>query len=47
VYLAADDDASGMYPAAGEASGYAVGVNFTGSDDLLKLWKINKENLWF
>ncbi len=41
VFLAADADATQMYPG-GEASGYALGVNFTGSDDLLRLWKINK-----
>jgi hypothetical protein len=42
VYLIADADATRMFPG-GKASGYAVGVNYTGSDDLLKLWKINRE----
>jgi hypothetical protein len=41
VFLAADADATQMFPG-GEVSGYALGVNFTGSDDLLKLWKINE-----
>jgi hypothetical protein len=41
VFLAADADARQMFPGC-EVSGYTLGVNFTGSDDLLKLWKINK-----
>jgi Lamin Tail Domain len=40
VFLIADADALQMYPG-GIVSGYALGVNFTGSDDLLKLWKVN------
>lgn len=41
VYLASDANAAGMFPG-GNASGYAIGVNYSGSDDLLKLWKINR-----
>src|SRR4030043_732398 len=39
VYLTANADATRMF-AGGYASGYAIGVNYNGSDDLLKLWKI-------
>src|SRR4030042_3536220 len=39
AYLTADADATQMF-AGGYASGYAIGVNYNGSDDLLKLWKI-------
>ena len=39
VFLFADNDASEMYPA-GNVNGYLVGVNYTGSDDTLRLWKI-------
>jgi hypothetical protein len=41
VFLIADADATQMFPG-GDISGYVLGVNFTGSDDLLKLWIINK-----
>jgi hypothetical protein len=41
VYLTADEDATRMFPG-GNASGYAIGVNYEGSDDLLKLWKIKQ-----
>jgi hypothetical protein len=41
VYLSADNDATRMFPG-GNASGYAIGVNYVGSDDLLRLWKINR-----
>jgi hypothetical protein len=41
VFLIADADAVQMFPG-GDVSGYVLGVNFAGSDDLLKLWKINK-----
>ena len=40
-FLASDEDACEMYPA-GKASGYAMGVNYHGSDDLLKLWRISR-----
>jgi hypothetical protein len=40
VFLAADTDAKQMLPG-GNTSGFAVGVNYQGSDDLLKLWKID------
>ena len=38
VFLYADGNASGMVPK-GSSLGYVLGVNFTGSDDLVKLWK--------
>lgn len=41
VYLFADKNADEMYPS-GTANGYILGVNFTGSDDLVKLWKISE-----
>lgn len=39
-WLVSDQGVGGMFPA-GSASGYIVGVNFTGSDDMLKLWYQN------
>ena len=39
VFLAADQSAPDMYPGS-QISGIAVGVNLTGSDDILKLWTI-------
>ncbi len=41
VYLFADINAVEMYPS-GRANGYVLGVNFTGSDDLIKLWKVSE-----
>jgi len=41
VFLISDGDATEMHPG-GNISGYAIGVNYHGSDDLLKLWKIRK-----
>jgi hypothetical protein len=41
VFLIADADANNMFPGV-KISGYAIGVNYTGSDDLLKLWKITQ-----
>ena len=41
IFLVSDEDAGNMTPE-GTANGYVLGVNFTGSDDCLKLWK--KEN---
>jgi len=40
VMLMSDQDANHMYPG-GSCSGYAIGVNLTDSDDLLKLWRID------
>jgi len=40
VFLFSDKDYSQMQPA-GTANGYLIGVNYTGSDDLLKLWKVS------
>ncbi|NVO08787.1 MAG: hypothetical protein HXX16_02380 [Bacteroidales bacterium] len=40
IMLMSDQDASQMQPS-GVYSGYAVGVNLTGSDDLLKLWRVD------
>jgi len=38
-FLFSDADASEMYPS-GTANAYAVGVNYSGSDDFIKIWKI-------
>jgi len=38
VFLIADADATRMFPGS-KFSGYAIGVNYSGSDDILKLWK--------
>lgn len=40
IYLMSDQDANQMQTG-GTTSGYVVGVNFTGSDDLLKLWRVD------
>ena len=40
IFLAADADARQMFPG-GSVSGLAIGVNYQGSDDLLKLWEID------
>ncbi len=40
IMLMSDHDASQMQ-SSGTYSGYAVGVNLTGSDDLLKLWRVD------
>jgi len=39
VFLFADNDASEMYPG-GSINGYVFGVNFSGTTDLVKLWKV-------
>ena len=39
VFLCSDKSAASMLPGA-QASGIVAGVNFTGSDDILKLWKV-------
>ena len=44
VFLAADADAANMFPG-GEINGYVMGVNFTGSDDSLKIWKMQKDHI--
>ncbi len=44
VFLFSDKDATEMYNG-GTANGYAVGVDFTGSDDLIKLWRIDNGSL--
>lgn len=36
-WLAADKGVSGMHPS-GTTNGYVIGINYTGSDDLLKVW---------
>lgn len=41
IFLAADGNASNMCPG-GEINGFALGVNFQGSDDTLKLWKVRE-----
>lgn len=40
IYLMADQDANQMIPS-GTISGYVIGVNLTGTDDLLKLWRVD------
>jgi hypothetical protein len=40
-FLVSDQGACEMYPA-GSAYGYAAGVNYHGSDDLVKLWRIDR-----
>ncbi|MBA7573481.1 hypothetical protein ES708_15279 [subsurface metagenome] len=39
VFLISDKSAGEMYPS-GEASGYLTGVNYSGSDDFVKIWKV-------
>ena len=39
VFLISDHNATQMHPS-GIANGYVVGVNYHGSDDMIKLWKI-------
>jgi hypothetical protein len=39
-FLFSDQDAANMHPG-GNANAYALGVNYTGSDDTLRLWKIS------
>ena len=39
IYLMTDKDANQMQ-LGGTCSGYAIGVNLVGTDDILKLWKI-------
>lgn len=41
VFLLSDEPAREMKPG-GNASGYAVGVNLSGYDDTLRLWKVKK-----
>ncbi len=43
VFLVSDADATEMIPG-GNINAYAIGVNFTGSDDILKLLKITAGN---
>ena len=40
LFLMSDLAASEMYPS-GSADGYALGVNYSGTDDDVKLWKIS------
>jgi len=44
VFLAADGNEREMFPG-GKLNGYVLGVNFTGSDDTLKLWKMEDGRL--
>lgn len=39
VFITSNAEASEMHPS-GSANGYALGVDYTGTDDLIKLWKI-------
>jgi hypothetical protein len=39
-FLVSDQDAAEMHPS-GSTNGYLVGVNYSGSDDCIKLWRIS------
>ncbi len=39
-FLVSDQDAAEMHPS-GSSNGYVVGVNYSGSDDCIKLWRIS------
>ncbi|MEA3452397.1 MAG: lamin tail domain-containing protein [Bacteroidota bacterium] len=42
-FLVSDKDANEMHPN-GSVNGYAIGVDYSGSDDIIKLWKISGSN---
>lgn len=44
VWLVSDQNAMEMHPG-GSAKGYIIGVNYTGSDDYVKLWKQDNSGL--
>jgi len=45
VFIVSDKNAVNMVP--GEnINGYVIGVNFTGYDDLIKLWKVSSGNIY-
>jgi gliding motility-associated-like protein len=44
VFLVANKNSTEMYPGS-SVSGFVVGVNYSGSDDILKLWKVEKGNI--
>ena len=44
VFLVSDKSSLFMHPGA-DVTGYVLGVNFTGNDDLIKLWKITSGNI--
>jgi hypothetical protein len=44
VFLASDGSELKMFPAGG-INAYILGVNFTGSDDTLKLWKMKEDHI--
>jgi hypothetical protein len=45
VFIVSDKSAQNMFP--GEyINGYVIGVNFTGYDDLVKLWKVSSGNIY-
>jgi hypothetical protein len=45
VFIVSDKSAQNMFP--GEyINGYVIGVNFTGYDDLIKLWKVSSGNIY-
>ena len=45
VFLVSDKNSSYMHPGA-DVNGYVIGVNFTGYDDLIKLWKVTSGNTY-
>ncbi len=44
VFIVSDKNALNMMPG-GNISSYVIGVNFTGYDDLIKLWKVSSGNI--
>ncbi len=40
IFLMSDKNAEEMHPS-GSANGYLIGVNYSGSDDMIKLWKVS------
>ena len=45
IFIVSDRNALNMFP--GEnINGYVLGVNFTGYDDLIKLWKVSSGNIY-
>lgn len=44
VFLAADGNALNMIPG-GEINGFVLGVNFSGSDDTLRLWRVEGKHI--
>ncbi len=43
-WIAQDTDVSNLFPS-GDASGYVLGVNYKGTDDIIKLWSQNEDGI--